>query len=131
VIVVDSSALIIILIDEPEADHFIDMISTATDVCVATPTLLETISVLAGRHYTQSQQKTYALLDGLNMRIAPFDEAALHHALDGLLRYGKGRHGARLNFGDCISYGLAKALDAPLLFKGDDFALTDVTPAYA
>jgi ribonuclease VapC len=66
------------------------------------------------------------LLHSALIRIVAFDEEALEHALDALLRYGRGRHPAKLNFGDCVSYGLAKALGAPLLFKGDDFALTDV-----
>jgi ribonuclease VapC len=100
VIVIDSSVLIAILIDEPEADYFIDKIEGTIDSCVATPTLLETISVLTGKHFAQAQQKTYELLGAFNIRIAPLDEAALHHALNGLLRFGKGRHAAKLNFGD-------------------------------
>ena len=69
------------------------------------------------------------LLLALRVEVMPFDQHQLHWALEGWRRYGKGRHPAGLNLGDCFSYGLARALNAPLLFKGDDFAATDVAPA--
>ncbi len=68
-------------------------------------------------------------LAALRVEVMPFDQHQLHWALEGWRRFGKGRHPAGLNLGDCFSYGLARALNAPLLFKGDDFAATDVAPA--
>lgn len=128
-IVVDSSIFVAIFLFEPDADDFIRRLEDSNMAVAATPTIVETLLVLAGRKISQPQQKLATLLHDLKIRIVPFDEAALHHALDGLIRYGKGRHAAKLNFGDCISYGLAKALGVPLLFKGDDFALTDIKQA--
>jgi ribonuclease VapC len=128
-IVVDSSVLISIMFRESDAAYWIETLSANTQLCMATATKLETISVVAGRGAHDPIEETHRLLGSFNIQVAPFDEAALDHALDGLIRYGKGRHAAKLNFGDCISYGLAKALNAPLLFKGDDFALTDVKAA--
>jgi uncharacterized protein with PIN domain len=69
------------------------------------------------------------LLLALRVEVMPFDQHQLHWALEGWRRYGKGRHPAGLNLGDCFSYGLAMALDLPLLFKGDDFSLTNVKVA--
>jgi ribonuclease VapC len=69
------------------------------------------------------------LLLNLRVEVVPFDQQQLHWALTGWRRYGKGRHRAGLNLGDCFSYGLAQALKAPLLFKGNDFAATDVLAA--
>jgi ribonuclease VapC len=66
------------------------------------------------------------LIAQLGLVVVPFDDAQLHWALRGWRLYGKGRHRAGLNLGDCFSYALAKALDRPLLFKGDDFIHTDV-----
>lgn len=70
-----------------------------------------------------------ALIDEVGIEIAPFDHIQAKAARDGFRRYGKGLHRAALNFGDCFTYALAETLDAPLLFKGDDFALTDVKRA--
>jgi len=69
------------------------------------------------------------VVETLELEIVAFDHHQLELAIDAFRRYGKGRHPAGLNLGDCCSYGLAKALDQPLLFKGNDFGLTDVTPA--
>jgi ribonuclease VapC len=63
-----------------------------------------------------------------SITIEAVDETIAEHAIDAFRRYGKGRHPARLNFGDCFAYATAKAIDAPLLFVGDDFRATDVTP---
>ncbi len=67
--------------------------------------------------------------ESLGLETVGFDENQLELAIDAFRRYGKGRHPAALNLGDCCSYALAKALDQPLLFKGNDFTLTDVAPA--
>ena len=72
-----------------------------------------------------------ALVERLRIEVVPFDQTQLAHAVDAFRRYGKGRHPAALNLGDCCSYGLAKALNEPLLFKGGDFAQTDVAAVLA
>jgi ribonuclease VapC len=124
--IVDSSVLVAILIREPEADIFIDMIGQTGHCKVAAPTLLETSIVLSAR----GGQRMLDLLDAYlaKARIATIPFTADHAAVarDAFLRYGKGRHPAGLNFGDCISYATARLEAMPLLFKGDDFRLTDV-----
>jgi ribonuclease VapC len=126
VIVVDSSVIIAILLNEPEAKPFSQQIHAHEDVMIAAPTIIEIMAVIIPRFEGDAQFRLDMLLQSALIRTVAFDEEALSYALDALLRYGRGRHPAKLNFGDCISYGLAKALGAPLLFKGDDFALTDV-----
>jgi len=88
--------------------------------------------VLAGR---RGDTAVWALLDqmirDLELEIVSHDAALARIASDAFLRFGKGRHPARLNCGDCASYALAKSRDIPLLFKGDDFAKTDIIPALA
>jgi ribonuclease VapC len=69
------------------------------------------------------------LLVALGLEVVPFDGSHIEHAREAFRRFGKGRHRAALNFGDCCAYGLAKTPDLPLLFKGEDFTLTDVKRA--
>jgi len=82
------------------------------------------------RHSIEATEVEQLLL-ALRVEVMPFDQHQLHWALECWRRYGKGRHRAGLNLGDCFSYGLARALNAPLLFKGDDLAATDVADALA
>ena len=129
-IVIDSSALIAILRREPEADAFLRIIVEA-DLChLSSVSLLETSMVLAGR---SGDNTAWAELDELitasNMAIVPQDAAQVATARAAFLRYGKGRHPAGLNLGDCASYALAKERGFPLLFKGEDFARTDLVAA--
>jgi len=121
--VIDSSALLAILKVEPEALAFVDCLRQPVAKRIATATLLETRSVV-------EQQLGEAGQAGLDL-ITPMalQDLHVHWALAGWRRYGKGRRPAGLNLGGCFSYGLAKALNAPLLFKGADFAATDVAPA--
>jgi ribonuclease VapC len=123
VIVVDSSALIAIILTEDEADRFSDLIGEDGDPRMSSVTLLETRTVLSFRG------RIAALDDYLRtarMTVEPFDENQALIAFDAYRRFGKGNHPAGLNIGDCAAYALAKSLDAPLLFKGNDFARTDV-----
>ena len=129
-IVVDSSALIAVLRREPEADDFLRVIAGADRCCLSTVSLLETSMVLAGR---SGDRTAWAELDALvarvGMQIVAQDTEQAEAARAAFLRYGKGRHPAGLNLGDCASYALAKARGLPLLFKGDDFPKTDLTAA--
>lgn len=85
--------------------------------------------VRIGRGRAQLADELDNLLDELGIELVPFDEPQARESQRAFIRFGKGRHPAGLNFGDCISYALARSMGLPLLFKGDDFAKTDVVPA--
>ncbi len=125
-IVVDTSVLIAILQDEPEASDFLTIISSGRSV-VGAPTQFETLLV-AAKHPT-GQADIGKLIASSSIECVPWTLQHATIAADAFLRFGKGRHKAALNFGDCMAYALAKSLDAPLLFKGNDFALTDIRSA--
>jgi ribonuclease VapC len=127
VIVVDTSAVIAIFEGETEEVAFLDIIRRTDKVLIAAPTQLETFVVLT-RRYGASAADAFATLNA-NLRLItePFDEGLLRIARKAYQTYGKGRYG--LNYGDCFSYALAKSRDLPLLFKGEDFAATDVKRA--
>ena len=128
-IVIDSSALVAILNDEPERTQFIDAIVDHGAPSISASTYLETAMVLELRFGTRVARELDTLIGDIGISVVPFDHAQAAIARDAFRRYGKGLHKAGLNFGDCFSYALAKALDAPLLFKGNDFARTDIKPA--
>jgi ribonuclease VapC len=123
--VIDSSALIAILHKEPEAAAFVDAIRSAPMRLLSAVTKLEAGMVALGRGVVGAETLD-RLLDTLAVTIVPFDDHHATIARDAFARYGKGRHPAGLNFGDCAAYALAIAEAEPLLFKGTDFAATDV-----
>ena len=125
----DSSALIAILFGEYGHLDLIDRILAADHVRVGTPTLVETSIVFAGRRRTKAVGEVEALLQELGVTVVPFGEREWHAAVEASLRFGRGRHAAALNFGDCLAYAAAAVGSDSLLFVGDDFRLTDVTPA--
>jgi ribonuclease VapC len=130
VIVVDSSALIAILRREQEADGFLQIIAAADGCLMSSVSLLKTSMVLAGRAGdAASWLELDALIGRAAIQIVAQDAELAEEARDAFLRYGKGRHPAGLNLGDCASYAVAKARSLPLLFKGDDFPKTDLTAA--
>ncbi len=124
--IVDTSALISVLRREPEADRFIDRLLAARHVRISTATLLET-RLVAERDGGSGE--LLELIEAAGIEVVPVDARQAELAFEGFRRFGKGRHAAALNVGDLFSYGLARALDEPLLFKGDDFAHTDVKAA--
>ncbi len=128
--IVDTSVIVAILLREPEADAFIDFIGVEGNFKIAAPTLLETSMVLAGRHGPAILEKLDTYLSGASIETIAFtaDHAAV--AQQTFLRFGKGRHPAGLNFGDCISYAVAKLESMPLLFKSNDFSQTDIESAF-
>lgn len=129
-IVVDTSALIAILRREPDADVFLRCIAEAGGCLVSAVSQLEASLVLAGRTGDRSAWRDLdALLRRAAMQVVAHDAALAETARDAFLRYGKGRHPAALNFGDCASYALARSRALPLLFKGDDFRRTDLIAA--
>ena len=127
--ILDSSALVAILFKEPEAERLAGMIRDTDTTAIAAPTLLETAIVAEGRTLPGMAEKLDALLGAIRPEIVPFTAEHLSLARDAWRRYGKGRHRAGLNFGDCFAYALAKERGQALLFKGDDFAATDIEPA--
>ena len=129
-IVLDTSAVIAILRDEPEKDRFIDAILAASPRLMSAVSAQEAGMVIAGRHGGEAMWEPLdALLVRLDVEIVAHDAELARVARMAFLRFGKGRHPAGLNFGDCASYALAKAQGVPLLFKGGDFAQTDIVPA--
>jgi ribonuclease VapC len=129
--IVDTSALVAILKVEPEAAELLFCLSKASRALISTATLLEAQMVVCSHLGEEVGLPELELLLGrTNVQPVAFEGSHLHWALQGWRRYGKGRHRAGLNLGDCFSYGLAMALDLPLLFKGDDFTHTDVKAAF-
>jgi ribonuclease VapC len=125
----DSSALIAILFGEQGHLDLIDRILAAGEVRVATPTVVETCIVFASRRRAAGAREVETLLRELGVTIVPFAEREGHSAVEAFLRFGRGRHKAALNFGDCLSYAAAATANDPLLFVGDDFARTDISRA--
>ena len=127
--ILDSSALVAILFKESEAERLAAMIRDTDATAIAAPTLLETAIVAEGRTLPGMAEKLDALMGAIRPEIVPFTAAHASLARDAWRRYGKGRHKAGLNLGDCFSYALAKERGQALLFKGDDFAATEIEPA--
>lgn len=125
----DSSALIAILFSEPGHLDLVDRILAADAVRIGAPTLVEASMVFASRRGTPSTQDVEALVAELGVTVVPFGEPEWHAAVDAFQRFGRGRHQAALNFGDCLSYATASVARDTLLFVGDDFTRTDITPA--
>ena len=126
--VVDTSALVAILFREPEAELFEVTIGTAAEPVVSAVAVVELGMVALGRRgFTPAEVEDRLRQWGLS--IQPVTATGARLALDTFARYGKGRHPASLNFGDCFAYALAKERGEPLLFKGGDFSRTDITPA--
>ncbi|HVT26278.1 MAG TPA: type II toxin-antitoxin system VapC family toxin [Rhizomicrobium sp.] len=128
-IAVDTSALIAILWGEKDEHRLRARLEAADGALVSTASLLELQLVIAGVRSKTGWREAEALLRDYEIRPRAFNERQLEIARDAVLRFGKGRHKAGLNFGDCFAYALAISEDIPLLFTGKDFAHTDVTAA--
>lgn len=128
-IVVDSSALVAIMLTEPEAETFSDLVGDDGAPHMSAVTLFETRIVLSARQGAAKLHEFEQWLRIARVVTVDFDTAQSELAFSAYHRFGKGYHPAALNLGDCASYALAKSLDAPLLFKGNDFRRTDVRPA--
>jgi ribonuclease VapC len=126
-VIVDTSALIAVLRREPEREQFRDALLTRPPVAMSAVSLVEA-RIIATRENGLSGLET--LLQVAAIEIVPIDGVQADVALEAFLRYGKGRHPAALNLGDLFAYALAKVTGEPLLFKGNDFARTDLVPAY-
>lgn len=122
----DSSALIAIMLQEPGWESLRDRIDEADVIAINAATLLETHMVLTNRTGKNALPLLEALLQETGAYVIPFTEAHWRLAAEAFLRFGKGRHRAALNFGDCIAYATAQQAQMPLLYKGSDFDRTDV-----
>ncbi|MBK9116015.1 MAG: type II toxin-antitoxin system VapC family toxin [Betaproteobacteria bacterium] len=129
--VVDTSALLAILQDEPERHAIADAIERAEARRVSAANFVEASVVLDARHGAEGIRMLDRLLEIAAIDVVPVDVQQARLARDGWHRFGKGRHPAGLNFGDCFAYALAMSLREPLLYKGEDFARTDVASALA
>jgi ribonuclease VapC len=129
-IVVDTSAIVAILRDEPEKDRFVDAVLAANPRLMSAVSLQEAGMVIAGCFGDETVWEPLdALLTRLDMEIVAHDAALARIAREAFLRFGKGGDPAKLNFGNCAAYALAKSNDLPLLFKGEDFTKTDIVAA--
>lgn len=127
-IVVDSSAIIAIAQLEPDRAAFRGALEIASAAYLAPANFVETGMILRQRGYIADLPELQAQLALYGVQVRE-DVPLAAPAFDAFLRYGKGRHPARLNLGDCFAYALAKQLGVPLLYKGDDFAKTDIRSA--
>ncbi|MEW5741525.1 MAG: type II toxin-antitoxin system VapC family toxin [Myxococcota bacterium] len=121
--IADTSALVAILRQEPEEARFIELLLADARPRLSAATLCEARIVAFGYRIDAELAE---LLDLVAPEVVTVDEMQVKLAFEAFRRFGRGRHPAGLNFGDCFSYAVARALDEPLLFKGDDFSKTDV-----
>lgn len=132
-IVVDASALTAILVREPERNALLAALETLDGLATSPVTVFEATMAVRrslGLSVGEAEQAVVAFLDSAHIEIVPVDANTTHLALAAAETYGRGTGSpAQLNMGDCFTYGLAKALNAKLLFKGDDFSRTDIEPA--
>ena len=126
--VIDTSAIIAILFDEPERAQFVDAVLADPVRLVAAPTLVEATLVAEAKAGESAGRELDLLLDRLGVTVVACTEKHALLARSAWRRYGRGKHAAALNYGDCFSYAAAKDSGEPLLFKGDDFTKTDVVP---
>lgn len=128
--IIDTSAIVAIVCSEPEAQRCIDRILEATDRHISAANLLEAYLVIDGARIPEESAEPDVTINDLQIAVAPVNQEQIEIARDAFRRFGKGSgHGARLNFGDCFAYALARYRNEPLLFVGNDFAQTDITPA--
>lgn len=127
--IIDSSAFLAILQNEPESRPFRDLIEADPMRLTSAVTIFETSMVALARKGETGVAIFRAFVEEFGIETVPLTAEHADLALDAFRRFGKGRHAAGLNFGDCLSYALARATGQNLLFKGEDFALTDIAAA--
>lgn len=128
--VIDTSALLAILLAEPDSEVMVEAIVGAEPRLLGAPTLVEAAAVMAARKGPQGEVALDALLQRLDIEVIAMTPEAATFARSAYARYGKGIGSpAVLNYGDCLAYGVARATGEPLLFKGEDFLATDIEAA--
>lgn len=127
--ILDTSAIVAIALREPGFERLVDRLRSANTIGIGTPTLVEAGMVLSARLGVEPQALLDRFLRDFGVTTVAFGEQHWREALEAFRRFGKGRHPAALNFGDCLSYAAARLADRPLLFVGDDFPRTDIPAA--
>ncbi len=127
--IIDSSAILAILLREKDAGRFEDAIADGWPRRMTAVALLESAMVVEGRGGAGAGDELDSLLKRARIELVPVTQEHVDVARQAWRRFGKGNHPAALNFGDCFAYALAEVTGEPLLFKGDDFALTDIEAA--
>jgi len=128
--VIETSSIVAIFFKEPERDDFLEKIEAAHSCSMSASTLVELCSIFLRKKEAVGVAELLAFLELFQIGVIDFDHVQALIAVDAYREYGRGRQNrAKLNFGDCFSYALAKKLGEPLLYKGDDFAWTDVLTA--
>jgi len=126
--VIDTSALLAVLLDEPERPGFVAAIDRDPTRAMSVVSFVECSLVLDARFGPDGVRDLDLFIARAQVNLVPVDADQAYLARQAWRRFGKGRHAAGLNFGDCFAYALARSLAEPLLFKGDDFVATDVAP---
>ncbi|MFZ3237340.1 MAG: type II toxin-antitoxin system VapC family toxin [Stellaceae bacterium] len=127
--VIDTSAIVAVLFDEPERATFDRLIARDGVRLISAVARVEAAFVVEGRKGAEGQERLARFFQLTGAEIVPVSVQQSELAVEAFRRFGKGRHPARLNIGDCFAYALAKATREPLLYKGGDFALTDIAAA--
>jgi len=130
-VIIDSSALLAILYQETDADVFARAIAGAPQRLMSAANYLETAIVIDRQRGLAAGRQFDRLVVSAEIEVEPVTQIHADIARQAYLEFGKGKHAAALNFGDCFSYALARSLELPLLFKGEDFSRTDIRPAIA
>jgi ribonuclease VapC len=128
-VIVDSSAMLAILLEEPEGHRLDIVILRSANPKMSAASLLEASMILHSRKGGDGVRDLDLLILRFKLALVPFSESQALLAREAFRRFGKGRHPARLTFGDCMAYALAKETGEELLFKGTDFGLTDIAVA--
>jgi len=127
--ILDSSALVAILANEPDSELYIQAISRAPRCRISAGSFIELSIVIEGQFGAEVSRQCDALFRRVSIVIEPVTVEHAHIARQAFHDFGRGRHAAGLNFGDCFAYALARTAGEPLLFKGDDFSKTDIVSA--
>jgi len=127
--VIDSSAVLAIFLGEPQRPRFLESIAQAESRQMSAANVLETGIVLEARRGEAAGREFDLFLNQAKVEVVPVDADQVEIARVAWRKYGKGRHAAALNFGDCFAYALAKSAGEPLLAAGTEFARTDITTA--
>ena len=127
--ILDSSAVIAVLQNEPLAPPLVAALQNAPIKRMSAANLVEAGIILQARYGDHGERELDLFVQRANLEIVPVTQEHAEYARSAYRRFGRGRHAAGLNFGDCFAYALARALDEPLLFVGGDFAQTDVRAA--
>ncbi len=127
--IIDTSALLAILLGEPDAGRYEDAIAGAWPLRMSAIALLEAAMVVESRGGAKAGHELDVLLEKAAVELVPVTSEHANAARHAWRRFGKGNHRAALNLGDCFAYALAKTTGEPLLFKGKDFTHTDIEPA--